>query len=72
MTINFVLFLKPVTQRAKILTNVEEGNKLEFITCIHRGALLISPSRAHFFAFPSSILSLLHKGKLLLCTAESF
>lgn len=72
MTINFMLFSKPVTQRAKILTNVEEGNKLEFRTCIHRGALLISLSRAHFFAFPCSILSLLHIGKLLLCTAESF
>ena len=72
MAINFVLFSKPVTQRAAILINVEEGNRLEFRTCTHRGALLISLSRAHFCAFPCSILSLLHIGKLLLCTADSF
>lgn len=72
MTINFMLFSKPVTHCAKILTNVEEGNRLEFRACIHKGALLISLSRAHFCAFPCSILSLLHIGKLLLCTADSF
>ena len=72
MTINFVLFSKPVTHRAKILTNVEEGNRLEFRMCICKGALLISLSRAHFCAFPCSIVSLLHIGKLLLCTADSF
>jgi len=55
MTINFVLFSKPVTPRAKLLTNVEEGNRLEFRTCIHKGALLISLSRAHFCAFLCSI-----------------
>lgn len=72
MTINFVLFSKPVTHRSKIMTNVEEGNRLEFRTCVHKGALLISLSRAHFCAFPGSILSLLHIGKMLLCTAYSF
>jgi hypothetical protein len=72
ITINFVLFSKPVTHRAKVLTNVEEGNRLEFRTCVHKGELLISLSRAHFCTFSCSILSLLHIGKLLLCTAESF
>ena len=72
MTINFVLFSKPVTHRAKIVTNVEEGNRLEFITCVHKGALLISLLRAHFCTFPGSILSLLHLGKMPLCKADYF